>query len=261
MREMREVALGIVFLVLLGALFVPLERRFAARPRLPSSSLFHRRRLTDLAHWLIAAPLGRLLANVAVVVVIATCLPAVLAVRKGATHHVPLVVSLVVVDFVGYWVHRVMHHRAFWPFHAIHHSPRELDWFTSARNHPLAEAIGRALGVLPLVLLGVDLRGLAPLLPIFGLWAIFLHANIRWRFGPLRYVVATPLFHRWHHGRDREAHDKNFAGLFPIWDIAFGTFHLPDHEPAALGTDDAIPETFFAQLAHPVRVTAKKLFR
>lgn len=254
MGVMREVVGGLVFLILLTALFIPLERRFAVRPR--ASPFFSRRRLTDLAHWLVTGPIGRVLANVAAVAAIATCLPAVLAVRSGKTHHIPLVVALIAVDLVGYWVHRIMHRSTFWPFHAIHHSPRELDWFTSARNHPLAEAIGRALGVIPLVLLGVDFAGLAPLVPIFGLWGIFLHANVRWKFGPLRYVITTPHFHRWHHARDVEAHDKNFAGLFPIWDIAFGTFHLPSHEPTALGTDDPIPETFFAQLTYPLRALA-----
>ena len=50
---------------------------------------------------------------------------------------------------------------------------------------------------------------------------------MNWDFGPLRSVIATPVFHRWHRSREPEAWDKNFAGLLPIWDILFGTSNVP----------------------------------
>jgi sterol desaturase/sphingolipid hydroxylase (fatty acid hydroxylase superfamily) len=164
-------------------------------------------------------------------------------------------VAFLVIDFFGYWSHRLQHASPLWRFHAIHHSSRELDWLASARNHPLAELVGRMMVVTPILLLGVDPRVLAGIVPFIGLWAVMLHANVRWTFGPLRYVIVTPLFHRWHHSRAPEARNKNFAGLLPIWDLLFGTFYLPEHQPDDFGVDDdeAVPEGFLAQMIHPLR--------
>ena len=57
--------------------------------------------------------------------------------------------------------------------------------------------------------------------------------------GPVKYVLATPVFHRWHHTWLEEGGNTNFAGTFPIWDILFGTFRMPENElPADYGVDD-----------------------
>jgi sterol desaturase/sphingolipid hydroxylase (fatty acid hydroxylase superfamily) len=171
----------------------------------------------------------------------------------------PLVVqfplALLFSDLLGYWSHRLHHRAPLWRFHAIHHSPRDLDWMAGARNHPVAEAAGRICIGIPLILLGVDFRVLAAMIPFIGLWAVFLHANIRWTLGPLRWVIATPHFHRWHHSRSPEAREKNFAALFPIWDLIFGTLYLPDRLPDDFGVDAAenVPSTFVAQLVYPFR--------
>ena len=69
-------------------------------------------------------------------------------------------------------------------------------------------------------------------MPALGLYGLLLHSDVRWRFGPLAYLVATPAFHRWHHANaDVPEGGCNFAGLFPLWDMAFGTFHLPAEAP------------------------------
>jgi sterol desaturase/sphingolipid hydroxylase (fatty acid hydroxylase superfamily) len=75
---------------------------------------------------------------------------------------------------------------------------------------------------------------------------------VNWDFGPLRYVIATPVFHRWHHSKDREAWDKNFAGLFVFWDILFGTFYMPKGRyPENFGIPEEFPKDFVGQLVHP----------
>lgn len=65
--------------------------------------------------------------------------------------------------------------------------------------------------------------------------AVFIHANVRWRFPGLRWVIATPEYHHWHHTSDEEGIDKNFAQALPMWDILFGTAHQPDHWPKRHG--------------------------
>ena len=57
----------------------------------------------------------------------------------------------------------------------------------------------------------------------------FVHANLNWDLGPFRYVIATPVFHRWHHTAPNEGGNTNFAGTFPLWDILFGTFRMPEN--------------------------------
>jgi len=105
------------------------------------------------------------------------------------------------------------------------------------------------------VFLGFDPRIFAGVAPLFAFWAVFVHANVPWGFGPLRYVVVTPLFHRWHHTSEEEGLDRNFAGLFPLIDMVFGTFHMPGgRQPTRFGvTDRDMPAGFFGQLAYPFR--------
>ena len=86
--------------------------------------------------------------------------------------------------------------------------------------------------------------------PVLAFYSLLLHARVPWRFGPLRFVIASPAFHRWHHTSQAEGRDKNFAGFLPIWDLVFGTYYLPtDRQPRRFGVDDeAVPEGFWAQL-------------
>jgi sterol desaturase/sphingolipid hydroxylase (fatty acid hydroxylase superfamily) len=179
-------------------------------------------------------------------------------VASHAYTHMPrklqILIALLVVDFGGYWIHRLQHATPLWRFHAIHHSSTRLDWLASVRNHPIGELVGRMLMLPPLVLAGVDIRVLAGVSGLIGIWAVFLHANVPWGFGPLKYVIATPLYHRWHHSSDPEARDKNFGSLLPIWDLLFGTFYVPNRQPTSFGAaGEDIPEGFFAQLAYPFR--------
>ena len=66
--------------------------------------------------------------------------------------------------------------------------------------------------------------------PVFAIFAILLHANLDWDWGPLRSVVASPRFHRWHHTTAERGGEKNFASTFPVLDLMFGTFYMPKNE-------------------------------
>ena len=155
-------------------------------------------------------------------------------------------------DFIGYWTHRLFHRGRWWPFHAVHHSSEELDWLGSVRVHPVNDLVNKFVQASPLLLLGYDPLVTASTAPFFTFYAVFLHANVNWDFGPLRSVIATPVFHRWHHSKDKEAWDKNFAGLLPIWDIIFGTYYMPKGKyPENFGIHDEMPSGFIGQLWRP----------
>jgi sterol desaturase/sphingolipid hydroxylase (fatty acid hydroxylase superfamily) len=91
--------------------------------------------------------------------------------------------------------------------------------------------------------------------PFTTFHSAFVHANLNWTLGPLKYVLATPVFHRWHHTALEAGGNTNFAGTFPVWDMLFGTFRMPDNElPDHYGKDEAaIPAEIVGQLAYPFR--------
>ena len=173
------------------------------------------------------------------------------------------VAILVMGDFIGYWSHRLFHGRRLWKFHAVHHSSKELDWLSAARLHPVNEIATRVLQSVPFVFLGFSPLVIAAYIPLLTFYAIFIHANVSWDFGPLRYGIATPLFHRWHHTCEDEAIDTNFAGLLPVWDLVFGTLYLPKGKvPMKFGVhDDSVPDGFWGQMNYPFEASEARRAR
>lgn len=258
-RELLGVAIA---LVVLSALFGVLQALWpAVRGQLRSRRALR----TDLAWWLFVPIVGRPLTKVALGLVL---LPMLWLIGHPVVAGQPLqgfgplatlpiwlqvLLVLVIGDLIGYWQHRAFHGRRLWRFHAVHHGIRELTWLAAVRVHPINDIGAKLAQALPLVLLGFSPTILAAYVPFLTLYAIGLHANLRWDFGPLRLVFASPTFHRWHHARDLQG--CNFAGLLPLWDILFGTLYLPRGElPRHFGIQgDPVPEQFFRQLAYPFR--------
>jgi sterol desaturase/sphingolipid hydroxylase (fatty acid hydroxylase superfamily) len=166
---------------------------------------------------------------------------------------IPLI--LLFADLLAYWSHRLFHGRWLWPFHAIHHSSRTVDWLSSVRLHPVNDVVSRIVQVLPLYWMGFNGAVLAAFVPFLTLYALLLHANVDWTYGPLRHVVASPAFHRWHHTSEEEGLNKNFSGLFPFIDLVFGTFYMPaGRQPQRFGiVNDDVPDGLLGQLTYPFR--------
>ena len=266
----------VVFLVLGTILLRGIERLFPARGAGGApirTRLLARERLTDVAHVVFNGLVTQHLIKgvgiaLFVVFVVAFGLP------HGGPHmdevwhrearlaHLPVALqaplAIVFADLAGYWAHRALHHGRLWRLHVVHHSSRALDWLAGARNHPLGEAFATLAVGAALLLVGFDPRVLAVAAPL-RLYGILLHANVSFGGSFLRYVVATPLFHRWHHAHPDALPDGlkegvNFAGLLPVWDLLFGTFHCPrGAQPPAFGTDAPVPARFAGQLVFPFR--------
>jgi sterol desaturase/sphingolipid hydroxylase (fatty acid hydroxylase superfamily) len=162
---------------------------------------------------------------------------------------------LIVSDFLLYWIHRGFHGRTLWRYHAIHHSAEQVDWTTSYRFHPVNVWFGTFFVAALMLFLGIAPAAILFLVPLDTLTAFFVHANLNWTLGPFKYVLATPVFHRWHHTSPAEGGNANFAPLFSLWDVLFGTFYMPESQvPAHYGVDDPdFPEGFLGQLAYPFR--------
>jgi sterol desaturase/sphingolipid hydroxylase (fatty acid hydroxylase superfamily) len=176
--------------------------------------------------------------------------------------HLPLwqqcVLILLIQDVIMYWIHRLFHCRLAWKFHAIHHSPKVLDWTATTRFHPINNLLEFALADIAVLLMGFSLEALLFLVPINLIYSTMVHANLNWTFGPLRYFFASPVFHRWHHTTLEEGINKNFAPTFPFLDVIFGTFHMPPGKlPEQFGTGEPdFPQGFWGQFFHPFRASA-----
>jgi len=159
---------------------------------------------------------------------------------------------LVATDFALYWIHRGFHQGFLWKYHAVHHAPEELDWTSAARFHPVNLALGAGLVDVIALLSGFSPRIFIVIGPFITVSSCLVHANLSWTFGPLRYVFSSPVFHRWHHAAD--AYNTNFGGTFAIWDVMFGTYHMPANaRPGRYGIDDkAMPEGLLPQLLYPI---------
>jgi sterol desaturase/sphingolipid hydroxylase (fatty acid hydroxylase superfamily) len=153
-------------------------------------------------------------------------------------------------DLFIYWGHRLQHRVGFlWRFHSIHHSAEHLDWLAAHREHPLDTVYTMGLINLPGFVLGFPLETLAGLIAFRGIWAIYIHSNVRIPTGPLQVLFGAPELHHWHHDRDREA--GNYANISPLMDVLFGTYRCPDHEPESVGLKEPIPSGYFGQMLHP----------
>ena len=157
---------------------------------------------------------------------------------------------IVLSDFCVYWGHRLQHRwPLLWRFHSIHHSAEHLDWLAAHREHPLDTVYTLTLINLPAFLLGFPVATLAGLVAFRGLWAIYIHSNVRLPLAPLRMLIGAPELHHWHHDCARDA--GNYANISPLMDLLFGTYRCPDHEPEKFGIREKISPTYFGQMLHP----------
>ncbi len=156
-------------------------------------------------------------------------------------------------DLILYWTHRLFHGGRLWKYHAVHHSSEELEWISAARFHPVNLFLGTVMADVLLLLSGISPNVFVVLGPVTIAHSAFVHANLDWTLGPFKYVIATPVFHRWHHTAANRGGEKNFAATFPVFDLMFGTFHMPAGElPDRYGVDEReYPASFGAQLLRP----------
>jgi sterol desaturase/sphingolipid hydroxylase (fatty acid hydroxylase superfamily) len=264
---LRTVALDIlrlgIWLLLLMMVFVPLERLFPVTP----GKAFRKDFLADLGFYF----LNNTLPKAILVLPMAGLAWLLHRLVPGAvqTHAAALPVwarvaaALVVGEFGFYWGHRWTHEiPLLWRFHSVHHSPEEIDWLVNSHAHPVDIVFVRLCGFVPMYALGLaqPLAGnridTAPLLVmlIATLWGFFIHANVRWRFGWLEWIVSTPNFHHWHHSAGDRA-NRNYASMLPLMDKLFGTSYLPKKQwparygparygPARYGIDEPIDSSF-----------------
>ena len=245
----------ILEILALSLIFIPLELFF---PKREDQSKFHPEWRTDLIYLFKAQLLIQYTA-------VAVKMPAELFFSDLGMNEVQDLVSglpfigqlflaMFVADLFQYFIHRLFHVNPFmWRFHSIHHSIQYVDWIAGSRLHLVDILITRSFSYIPLYILGFSNDVFYVYVVIVALQAVMAHTNVRIPFSFLKYLFVTPQFHHWHHSKDKETHNKNFAIHFPFIDKIFGTYHLPvDEWPEAMGLEDeSFPKGYLRQQIYP----------
>lgn len=257
------------WLAFLTAVFVPLERLFAVHPR----RVFRKGFAVDLAYYFISSLLPALLLGAPLALLAWVAHQYVPAAVLATTASLPFwgrsLVGLVASEIGYYWAHRLSHQIPFlWRFHAIHHSAEELDFLVNTRAHPMDMVWGRLCAMTPLYILGLGgptgAEGSAVPVAvslITTMWGFFVHANVRWRFGPLEWLISTPGFHHWHHTKTGPL-NRNYASTLPWLDWLFGSLYLPRGEwPSDYGLKSQLPEDLMGQFFYPFEAPPRSALR
>lgn len=237
--------------VFLYTVFTPLERSFPAKPK---QKFFRFDWVTDLCFFL-----GQHLFWIGVVLFLLSYFEQwvdglIPSDFRDAVAQQPWALQVVEVillsDFFIYWAHRLQHRVDFlWRFHSVHHTAERLDWLAAFREHPLDTLYTIGIINMPAILLGFPVYTIAGFIAFRGVWAIYLHSNIRIPIGPIRMLIGSPEIHHWHHAKDRDV--GNYANLSPLMDIIFGTYVCPDHEPDEFGVKEQSAKNYLGHLIYP----------
>ncbi len=231
------VVLGAIEVVVLAVVLGALERRWPAEPMTDRTTV-----RTDVLYTLLHRLGGFALVVFALLTPLLDALEGQLRLLGFSRINVdqlwpgvtdlPLVsfaIYLVLFDFVDYWLHRGQHRfQWWWSLHAVHHSQRQMTQWSDQRNHLLDDLIRDVAMAMVAVAFGAEPGQFVALVIASRVLQSLQHANLRWRWpGPLEAVLVSPSFHRLHHaigyGHEGRARGVNFAVLFPVWDILFGT--------------------------------------
>jgi sterol desaturase/sphingolipid hydroxylase (fatty acid hydroxylase superfamily) len=167
-----------------------------------------------------------------------------------------VLIAFIVIDFYGYWSHRLSHQINFlWNKHAIHHSSEEFNLSCALRQSISSFVNLFTFLLLPAAIVGVPAKVIAITLPIHLFLQFWYHTKHIKKMGILEKIIVTPSHHRVHHAINPEYMDKNHGQIFIFWDKLFGTFQEElDDVPAVFGI------TRPAQTWNPFRINFQHLW-
>ena len=158
-------------------------------------------------------------------------------------------------DGVAYGLHRLTHEVSWlWPLHVVHHAPERLNALKAPRHHAVYMFIRYFVVFVPFVLIGAPPGVVIWYVPFLALFGPISHANADLRVPHwLDRIVVTPQVHQLHHCADMRLGNSNYAVIFPVWDIMFGTFSDPAVEK--VGTvgvmHEPMPRGFLRDIVRP----------
>jgi sterol desaturase/sphingolipid hydroxylase (fatty acid hydroxylase superfamily) len=169
---------------------------------------------------------------------------------------VQLILFFIVLDFVQWFTHILLHRYEFlWRFHKVHHSVEEMGFAAHLRYHWMENIFYKPLKTLAVMVLGGFEPSMAFAVHFFAILIGHLnHANIKITWGPLRYLLNNPVMHLYHHAKhlpSQYPRGVNFGISLSIWDYIFGTHYIPEEGgKIELGFEEVeqFPKTFWGQV-------------
>jgi sterol desaturase/sphingolipid hydroxylase (fatty acid hydroxylase superfamily) len=242
-------------LLLMAVIFIPIEMVF---PKNKEQNRFHEEWRTDLVYFVISHLFiqffGVLTKTPATIFFGWMGLDGLHAWVQRLPFVIELLFAFFITDLFQYWSHRIFHlHTYLWRFHSVHHSTKNMDWLAGSRTHFADIFVTRSMTFIPLYVFGFSEITFNTYIIFMAIHAVLIHANTRINFGFLKYIIATPQYHHWHHCEDPRYYGKNFATIFPFIDKLFGTYYLPGNEwPEGTGLQEAnYPKGYVKQLVYP----------
>lgn len=148
-----------------------------------------------------------------------------IAVTHIESSFITFLVAFVMLDFAGYWVHRIDHKiNFFWNAHIVHHSSEDFNLACALRQSISTFVKLFSFLLIPAALLGVPALVIATVAPIHLFAQFWYHTQHIGKMGFLEKIIVTPSHHRVHHAINKEYIDKNLGQIFIFWDKLFGTF-------------------------------------
>lgn len=169
-------------------------------------------------------------------------------------------IFFIVVDFVQWWTHRLLHKSEFlWNFHKVHHSVKQMGFAAHLRYHWMEPMVYNSIKYIPLAIIGGFTAQDVAFVHFFNITIGHLnHANIGWDYGVFKYIFNNPKMHIWHHAKELPKERKygvNFGLTLSIWDYLFKTNYIPhsgrDIELGFTG-DENFPKGFLQQEIYPL---------
>ncbi len=213
--------------------------------------------LQDVAYWFYSrSGLGRLITTT---VVYSLLIPRLAFLNFKLLVGLPIVmrwiIYFLVTDLVTYWVHRWVHsNRVLWAFHTTHHSQEHLSFATADRNHPVDQLVTDVIMLLPILVLGGNVKEWIPIYYTIQFLIVLQHSEIPWRLGPLYYVIVSPTFHSYHHSLRSDHHNRNYGRILSLWDFMFGTAVDEKERAKEYGVEDVKMPTLASTFLVPFRL-------
>ena len=160
-------------------------------------------------------------------------------------------------DFLQWNIHRLLHTVPWlWEFHKVHHSAEEMGFAAHLRYHWMETIVYKGLQYIPLAMIGFGLQDFFIVHQVSLAIGHFNHSNLNITWGPLRYLLNSPVMHIWHHAKHLPpgVNGVNYGISLSVWDYLFDTVHLPSSgrdEKLGFPGDESFPKNFGSQVLYP----------
>jgi len=165
-----------------------------------------------------------------------------------------LLIFFIVLDFVQWFTHILLHkYKVLWKFHKIHHSVKEMGFAAHLRYHWMENIFYKPLKTLGVMVLGGFEPEQAFLVHFLAISIGHLnHANVKFTYGPLKYIFNNPVMHLYHHSYvlPKGSYGVNFGISLSLWDYIFKTNYIPEDSgtiPLGFPGDERVPTDFIHQ--------------